>query len=58
MPNLSRVYLNLGRSIKSLATYSGSFKENIKAAGTNFEEFFSASKVKLFVAALMVASVR
>lgn len=55
MPNLSRGFLNLGRSFKSLVTHTGAFKDNIKAAGSNFKEFFSANKIKLFVAAIMLA---
>ena len=53
IPNLSRGFLNLGRSVKSLVTHTGTFKDNIKAAGTNFKEFFSANKVTLFITAIM-----
>lgn len=53
IPNLSRGFLNLGRSVKSLVTHTGTFKDNIKAAGTNFKEFFSTNKVALFISAIM-----
>ena len=53
IPNLSRGFLNLGRSFKSLVTHTGTFKDNIKAAGMNFKEFFSTNKVSLFITAIM-----